>query len=255
MITESMSVKTNIKYLITSGCSFSQVPNADVTWPVHLGKLLNCEVDYNGRGAAGNGIISRSIVYAVTNALQKYKPEEILVGVMWSGYDRLDYYHRNPPLKYCEINSGNPYYTNPQFIADDFNYILINKHWDDESTHTYFKNFYNDEYAIILTLEHILRVEWLLKSYNIPYFMTTYAGDVLPIGNNKRFLTNKDIEYLYNMIDFKNWLSVLNMDQWALTSGLKYSRPPDTHPSTEMHEVYTKNIIVPHLKFKNFIKD
>ena len=82
----------NIKLLITSGCSFSEAINHDITWPVHLTQYLNCEAVHLGRGSAGNGIISRTIVHAVITALKSYKPEELLVGIMWSGYSRHEFF-------------------------------------------------------------------------------------------------------------------------------------------------------------------
>ena len=102
----------NVKCLITAGCSYSQVPNRDVTWPVHLNEYLKPEkVYYLGQGAAGNGIISRKVIHALTEALKTYRPEEILVGIMWSGFNRRDIYSRKS-LDTTIIDYGTDVYKN-----------------------------------------------------------------------------------------------------------------------------------------------
>ena len=83
------------KLLITSGCSFSECITVNAgkgTWPNHLAKMLP---DYKhvsyAMGSQGNGLISRGIIYGVCEALKTHSPNEILVGVMWSGSSRHDY--------------------------------------------------------------------------------------------------------------------------------------------------------------------
>lgn len=242
----------SIKLLITAGCSFSQVPNADITWPVPLGRALDVDTEYYGKGASGNGIISRSVINGVSNALQTYSSDEIIVGVMWSGFDRLEIYNSNPTIPYEKLKKSNPYYTNPQWVAtpEISNYVLINPHWQDEYTTTFLKNYYDPVWAGILTLEHILRVQWFLSSNNIKYFMTGYAHNVFPYSYIK---TTPDLKYLYNLINWDNWLIVRDMDKWAQMTGLSYSRPNDGHPSSEMHQLFVDTIIIPHLKTKGYI--
>ena len=84
----------NPKVVITGGCSYSQFRNADITWPVHLLNALKPDkVGLLGQGAVGNEFISRVVISTVQLALDEgYKPEDILVGIMWSGCDRGLYY-------------------------------------------------------------------------------------------------------------------------------------------------------------------
>jgi len=73
------------KHIITSGCSFSDISN-HYTWPLHLSNSYGISCNHIALGSQGNGLIARKAVYAVQQALQQgYKPEEILVGIMWSG--------------------------------------------------------------------------------------------------------------------------------------------------------------------------
>jgi hypothetical protein len=82
------------KVVITGGCSYSQVPNKDFTWPIHLIKSLTPDIfSTTGHGGSGNEVISRYIISSVQHALDDgYKAEDMLVGVAWSGCDRAVYY-------------------------------------------------------------------------------------------------------------------------------------------------------------------
>ena len=244
----------SINYLITSGCSFSQVINADVTWPVPLSKSLNATLDTNGRGAVGNGLISKSIIHRVSETLNIKSSEEILVGIMWSSFDRFEIYNEKPNLESNNLGSWYRYYCNPQWIADENkrNYIVINPHWKDDFTTAYLKNFYDARGMMIITLEHILRVQWFLKLCNIKYFMTCMGDDLDVIEKNSEHCS--DIKYLYDLISWDEWLPVKDMNMWSINSGLPYRDINDGHPSTIMHESFVNTVILPHLKTKGYIK-
>lgn len=246
----------SIKCLITSGCSFSQVPSADVTWPVHLNEALRPEkVYYLGQGAAGNGMISRRVIYNLTECLKHYSNEDILVGIMWSGCDRREIFSFNKepanPLEY-----GTDQFNNPSKVVGDNNYYIMNEHWDDELTLTH-KKVVRAEHSIMLTLEHILRVQWFLKLHNIKYFMTEYDYDVFAPPSTgwkdklKIINSDKDLKFLYDQIDLTHWLPIENMYAYAkFESWFDFARPPDPHPSTEQHKEMVIKILLPFLKNK-----
>jgi hypothetical protein len=79
------------KLLITGGCSYSQVPNTDVSWPQHVQNYIDPDHHiHTGKGATGNEIISHRVIYKVNKALEQgFNTEDILVGIMWSGCDRM----------------------------------------------------------------------------------------------------------------------------------------------------------------------
>jgi hypothetical protein len=243
--------RNKTRCLIATGCSFTQVPTADVSWPVHLRDYLNhIECTYFlGQGAAGNGIISRRTIYHTLKAMKSYDTNDILVGIMWSGADRHDFYQANPNITFNNFEGGE-FYCNPVRVAEDYNYYILNNHWDDEATLMYYKHFYDSINSYIITLEHILRTQMFLQKYNIPYFMTEYSFDVLPRDPN--IINNPDIKYLYDMIDRSYWLPIDNMWQYATDSGIPFARPPDPHPSTEHHKKFTEEVILSYLQKKNY---
>ena len=82
-----------MKKLITGGCSFTEWPQNVETWPKFLLEQLPDYTHANAAlGSSGNGLISRRVIYETTQALKQYDAKDILVGVMWSGPDRHDFY-------------------------------------------------------------------------------------------------------------------------------------------------------------------
>ena len=58
-----------MKQLITGGCSFSECRSHAGTWPRHLADALpNYEHVSTAMGSQGNGLISRRVIYQVTEA-------------------------------------------------------------------------------------------------------------------------------------------------------------------------------------------
>lgn len=263
----------NVKFLITAGCSFSQVPNKDVSWPVPLQKAIGAHAVHLGQGAAGNGIISRKVIYHTLQALETYKPEEILVGIMWSAFDRKEIFAEDKnSIDSYKFHSGEEY-SNPVPVAGRRNFHIMNSAWtkDNEFTKNYFMHAYNEHDALMSTIEHILRIQWFLKLNNIPYFMTQFHNSCLgsthrntadevniePYISNKYLLNrNKDLLFLFNQINFSRWLPIDNCYEWCKhDSGKEFTRPPDPHPSTEQHEEFVKRVILPFLVEKNLLYD
>lgn len=241
------------KCLITAGCSFSQVPNADITWPVHLRDRVQSETClFLGQGAAGNGIISRKVIYNTQKMLKVYQPHELLVGIMWSGRDRLEMFSTNKDFPHHKFISTAEGYRNPVRVVDDYNFYLLNAHWDDDATQLYMKHYYDEVGAYLLSLEHILRTQWFLQKYNVPYFMCEYSMDCLPT-RDETIYNHPDIKYLLDMIDMSAWLPMDNMWKWATDSGIPFARPPDPHPSTEHHIKFVQDILLVHLHRRGII--
>ena len=103
------------------------------------------------------------------------KPNEILVGIMWSAANRHDFYHSGT-VPHHHVDIGTEKHRNPVKINKEHNFYIINNHWDDESSHQYFRHFHNAIGSYLYTIEHILRVQWFLKLHNIPYFFLLYKS-------------------------------------------------------------------------------
>ena len=77
--------------LITSACSFGETHSGECqTWPAHLNKILQPSLWTNcSMGSQGNGLISKKVIYQIS---QHNDYDDILVGIMWSGVDRHEFY-------------------------------------------------------------------------------------------------------------------------------------------------------------------
>lgn len=245
---------SNPKILVTAGCSFSQVPSKDITWPIHLQNILQTEqVYYLGQGAAGNGIISRKIIFTIENLLQNYDAQDLLVGIMWTARNRFEIYSEKF-IPHQKINTSDSF-RNPIAVAEKENYYLVTHHWKDNTSMNWFKYFYNDFNATIITLEHILRTQWYLDTKKIKYFMCQAFDSSLVSKQEKDLIINKDIKHLYDCINLNNWIydeNFSNMYQFSLDSGLPFSRPPDKHPSTEHHRLFVEQKVLPMLTNKKY---
>ena len=164
------------KILITSGCSFSECISTHVdTWPRHLHRTLpGYEHKSYAMGSQGNGLISRGIIYGVIEALKTHRPEDILVGVMWSGANRHDFRcHDINELCFVQDKIHNGWIENPtSFVNDaDKNWVILNVNWADDGgnleAETYYKMFHDQIGHSIYSIEHILRVQYFLQKYNI----------------------------------------------------------------------------------------
>ena len=237
-----------MKVVISSGCSFTDTAWAN-TWPVHLVKYYpTAQHIKSGLSASGNGLISRKIIYEVTEALKTHKPKDILVGVMWSGRDRHDVYLSDPPK--FEHNSG--WRSNPtRFIKSSSNHwTLLNWYWENDFAKQYFTQYHDNIGSQIYTIEHVLRIQWFLQLHQIPYFMSTFTDEVF----DKGMINHIDVDHLYEQIDFTHFLPVKGEHEWARDhSGLPFAQHDAMHPTEDQHKMFVDEVIVPYLKTKNYL--
>jgi hypothetical protein len=215
------------KILIASGCSYTEGP---YNWPSPLASLLNCELKNYGESSVGNGRISRSVIYGVSEALKSFDNSEILVGIVWSGKTRREFYQSN--IDYSTISHVNV--SNPHgFINSENNWVTVNHHWNDFYSKEFYKYFHDDVESDILTLEHILRTQWFLEKHNIKYFMSTFAPGVLPSQ------TNNSTQHLLDLIDFSKFLKVKSVMEWCIEdSGLPLSEYDRSHPHLSIYAMH-----------------
>lgn len=244
----------NPKILIAAGCSFTQVPGDN--WPVYLRDALGAQAFFDGAGSTGNDIISKRVIYRVNQCLkvQKYKPESLLVGVMWSGVSRKSVYIEHEPVDYYKWDPSMPqfwYYSNPCSVGGTYNNYLMHPGWQDELSQTFYKYYYDDVGLYVNTIENILRIQWFLKLHNIKYFFTTYNYDSLDGDDYLKYNDHPDVKYLRDQIDDSNILPIKNMYAWGKEQGLQFD--VSHHPTPEMSKIFVDTVICPHLKNKGYM--
>lgn len=251
------------KHIITSGCSFTDICN-NTNWPLHLSNSYNVSSNHVGLGSTGNGLIARKAVYAVQSAVQQgYKPEEILVGIMWSGPDRHDTYFTD--LSY-QIENSDGWLQNPTHVVEDDpgGWLIMNHHWIERLNKIYYTHLHDFVNHRIMTLEKILWVQNYFDNLGIKYFMTDFMSD----RHSELTLVNPNIAWLEKLVDKTKWLPVKSMHDWCCTIWsdedfpiLNITQPNgevvrsiDYHPVPEMSKLFVKDIILPYLqeKFPNY---
>jgi len=266
------------KLLITSGCSFSEPGPSPVNgsnWTTYLEGKLKLKGIHSGMGCQGNGLIYRRTLYSIYKALQEYKPEEILVGIMWSGPGRMDWYTSDatelPDIDNWDSARGqkNPVTFIPGATGG---WVYVNSHWSTDWAENFYTSRYADVTALqIRTYELILNTQSFLKNLGIDYFMTTYTSSVFHSDDDD----DKNINWMKDLIDFTSWLPVdgcLNWcynhtnlpfmgqttredlgDEFGKFSSQDIERYGGEHPSSLQHKLFTEEVILPFLKQKNFI--
>ena len=179
------------KYLITSGCSFTDGFNMGErgSWAYYLSNLLNLELHNKARGGSGNEYITNSIITHLIN--NKNIISECVVAVAWSDISRL----------MSSIFDGN-YNILDTVQPQDF--IEGGKYFSKKEA----SMFYSDiPFCVYKTYISILNLNNFLDYHNIPYF---YIDAINP---TKIGISNKDSNFikLYNYhgniieLDLKDW--------------------------------------------------
>lgn len=231
-----------MKFLITGGCSFSWPSN---TWTTHLPHFVSDRYHVNvAMVSQGNALISRKLIHQISKRLLD---NDILVGVVWSGPDRHDFYLD----KKIKIDNSDSWVENPTGVVKDSpgSWIITNHSWRQEYSKIYYRTFHDSIGQLVYSYEHILRTQWFLEKHNIKYFMGTYTNEVFP--NNH--IDHPEVKYLYDMIDHSKFLPN-SIYEWCRDfSGLEFPIKGDNHPSSEQQKLFTKQVIVPFLKEKNYL--
>ena len=247
------------KHLIVSGCSFSEILSGHKAWSEWLVDKLN-GVDFyslssSAMGSQGNGLISRGIIYEVSTKLKNgVDPKDILVGVQWSGSDRMDFLLDDNQLQQAKLDrSKGMWDSNPDTNWDGWmenptgfipsqpkKWVISNLGW--KLAKDFYMKWHSPQFGSVMTLEHILRTQWFLERNNINYFMSTMNSKVmLPDAGSG---TDPTTKHLYDQIDFTNFLPVVGIQEWAY--GPEYTE--GIHPTEELHKKFADTIVMPFLK-------
>lgn len=242
------------KVLLTAGCSFSECINwyenhnpENRTWPIWLAEKLAVPHYSEAMGSQGNGQISRRTQYRLEQLLKTHSPEDLLVGIMWSGRDRFDFYFENP-IEFPR--NDDRWMKNPSTFIDGGRggWVLLNPHWTHPYNEPWYKHYYDEIGAQIYTLEHVLNLQRYLQLKNIRYFMTTYTGTTFA----KHQMNNPNIEWLWNQIDWNQFLPVVGENEWV-NEHYAIENVKNFHPRSWQHEKFVNEVVWPWLEQKKLI--
>jgi|DEB0MinimDraft_4_1074332.scaffolds.fasta_scaffold10178_2 hypothetical protein len=241
-----------MKHLVTSGCSFTETRSNIVTsWAKHLAKELDLELHNYAYSSMGNSLIARQAIYGVEKLLETNSPEDILVGIMWSGADRGDYFDQD--VRLGAMNGIDSCLENPiSFVEENKgNWIIQNAGWNHPSSNLWYKHFWNPLGGLINTLEKVMWTQNYLDSKGVKYFMSTYSNKACPLDTD-----NINLNWMRNSLDLSKFCD-FGMYEWCRDHGeVGFTREFEgdvAHPNSKQHLEYTNKVIIPYLKQYDYI--
>jgi len=248
-------------------------------WPWVLGKELDCVIHDYAFSGLSNDVIASSVVYGVERLLSNgVNANEILVGIMWSGVDRISFFkqsHTTEELKNSDkynmwkenysfiIKDDFPINKNidPRFSSDckDYSfgsYSVQNFSYDTPDALAWYQNLHDPLGARITTFEKIVWLQDYLKQKNVDYFMSTFMDSVLEpdkadLSNAATLYNEGDeikiphLEWLKSHIDFDYFLPIRSYHTFFAGQS-EYKR----HPDTQENEDLVHKVILPFLSTK-----
>lgn len=228
-----------VKHLITGGCSFSA--GGEYTgWTgalSHHMKLrnLNLTCNHTGFNSQGQEMIQKKVMLALTEAFTLgYKPEDILVVVMWSGTSRKSWYIDNHYI----INEIISYF--PKFVGgmsnqflDMKNQVLNLKYFSTAQSDRFEYNpdggwyftvdgseckleFVQQHYLldrdlpglgkIHTSIENIIMLQNFCDLHKVPMIQQFFMDSVYEDIEDKK--DHQIINYLYNQLNFNNMIKI-----------------------------------------------
>lgn len=224
-----------IKKIITCGCSFS---DSMYSWNMQLENYFTgIDFEHLGMGSQGNELIQKKTSLAVIESLEKYKPEEILVLVMWSGTERKTFYINNPETIDEARNNGFRIWgkqladlknniTHKEEITETGGVVEFNRlgGWFNSNflypginlTKEYFNSTVDIINAVHTTIENIIMLQNICKLHNVKLYQQFYRSYVYEdILNNQH---NQIIGYLYKQLDYSTIISTTGIFEYLRDS-------------------------------------
>ena len=248
------------KYIITSGCSYSDVSmNA---WPKFIDELFDDVVVKNyGSCARGNDYISRTIISSVQKLLDDgIEPSNILVLGCWSGLQRRDILiNKESTEQHFSLSHHNKDENDLGFTKD-----LPIGEWENFNEEWW--KLISEEQGIIMSLENILRTEWFLRDKKINYKFFSFVNIFVDShyfeewnpkynteSNTKIIEKYPNTKYLWDMIDWDKWWFWKNyggVGNWILEN-VKGGYDKDelggmlghNHPTEKGHKDFAEKIV------------
>lgn len=238
-----------MKNFVASGCSFTF---EDWNWPTYVAEEFNWKLYNVGMGSMGNRLIANRCIAKVQKLLNKgISPEDIIVGIMWSGIDRHDLFCNEKDKEYLKsTNNIDGAVENPTYISDE-NYKdweILNHNFSTSRNKSFYSLTHTTPDSIVYTFNYIIMVQNYLKIKGIKYFMTHYMD---PNNFLQQWEHHPDISLLYSMIDFSNFLPIKGCLEWCQSfNDPKICKPNGSHPEMLGHEIFANQVVIPYIKSK-----
>tara|TARA_B100001287_G_scaffold109688_1_gene92511 strand:+ start:471 stop:1184 length:714 start_codon:yes stop_codon:yes gene_type:complete len=237
-----------LKYLVTSGCSFTAYERC---WPYRLVEQLG-KINYtlinDAEGSSGNAMIHRRIIYQVGKLLaQGIDKDDILVGVMWSGANRHNIHDEK--IERIGKDDVNPYYWPEEGGRGAWEIFCATN--SSRKVMWYYQHVFSYYQSVLETYEYINHLQNYLQMKDVKYFMCPYMDG----WDYEGFHDNDDpyIRMLVDSIDYSKWPTKQGQWEWVKENyaNLKLANPK--HPGPEQNNLWVEKVIIPWLKENNYV--
>lgn len=273
-----------IKYLVTSGCSFTHDPRSP-SWAYLLNdRLKDTYPDLFFKNTAypsqGNIIIQKKAMYALSNLLdQKVNTDEILCVVMWSGLERQTFYidgdyATNKLIKFLEhdfeggvegqlLDLENRIPNSRKIVTKNNISFCINMSggWylrlpsmgcDAGDIDTYrLSDVFPSTHQVINTVENMVMLENFCKINNIKLVHQFFRQNVL--DSILEYREHQSIKYLLKQLNHNMMLNE-GQGEFCFNRNLVISKT-NLHPSREGHAAYCNQILFPFLTDRGLLNE
>lgn len=242
------------KILLTAGDSFTNCNDYDFkgqednrVWPIWLRERMPDATHYSeGLGGQGNHLIAHRTQYRTEQLLKEHPAEDILVGVMWTGVDRWEFFSTEDlgfervtgeevnPVKFIPEAPGSWVMTHPQYIH--------------ERNGLFYKYFYDSCWMQIQTLEAIIHTQRYLRERGVRYFMSQSFNGCL--AESRR--PDPNLSWLWDQVDFSTWLPVQSMQDWC-REHCPIPEVNNFHPRPEQCDKFVDQVMWPYLVKQNLL--
>jgi len=257
----------NIKKLIVGGCSFTAGdelsdwngkqrndgiirPRSEKTWANNLQNILfrNAKLDNVAVSGAGYGSIVRRVIYQTERNLKLYKPEEIVVCIMWTSILRLEF-----PTIY-------PNGFKQKYFDDEEKFILTLPSDGDgstkEKTQMHRRNKLANEYLVRTVVEFYTRratvdnhiyyplqqLEYLtcyLQAKGVKYYYTTAFNDLMTLTHRQPNIYYEDMLNRLNLPKLIHVENDMGFWEYAKTNNYECGKDSD-HPLDPAHKKWSQ---------------
>lgn len=264
------------KLVITSGCSFTAgvelsdyqdkqdrgLEESKLVWSYKIKELLWPSAEFFNAAKSGgsNTAIARKTIFYVEEALQKHKPEDIVVLVMWTGIDRREWrLPKNPNLTYnmSDFNYENTT-ASDALILKELDFVNVAKKFHhpvwtnfrkqslkekrlDKIITNYYKQLINRDSSLYDALKNIEYLSLYLDKNNIKYYYTTSDSHILEAVKNS---TNNDMfldRLIKNINPIENFFSINGKGFIEFSS--TYPMCEFGHPDKEAHTMFARAML------------
>jgi len=248
---------TKYKKLIVSGCSYtnSEYP----TWAYFLSEKYNLELVNLAYSGAGNRHIANSLtLYLEQN---KCDVNEVLIGAMWSGVDRHDWYVSLPNPKYAQYHryhySNNVFLIFPQQILEDIE-MTRDMSCRDPDLVLELAYFRGREARQLDGLMSMMYLNSYLTTKGYTFFQTHFFD---PNGDESQSGYMRGSRYTDASNKFGisctgpgmlNFAHDQFLGNWALNQNFHHGAS-DYHPTPYGHESWTENVLIPQMIQQEFL--